>query len=157
MARKSRRNFGYVFLLLLLIAVYAWERNPDRQVVSRVVDGDGIVLAGGERIRYIGIDTPELNHPSRGTEFFAQEAYKANRRMVEGKRVELKFDVEERDRYGRLLAYVYIDGLMINEWLVANGYAQAASFPPNVKHAQRFQELEQKARELEIGLWAKRE
>ncbi|HXL01813.1 MAG TPA: thermonuclease family protein [Candidatus Atribacteria bacterium] len=111
-------------------------------------------MANGEKVRYIGVDTPELHHPQKEVEYYAREAYEANRRLVEGKRVRLELDVEERDRYGRILAYVYVDDLMVNEWLVANGYARVATFPPNVKYAERFLQLEREARQAKVGLWA---
>ncbi|MGQ9622579.1 MAG: thermonuclease family protein [Candidatus Caldatribacteriaceae bacterium] len=143
------------FLIILLLYYVLSQRTPGEYLVVRVIDGDTIELSNGEKVRYIGINTPELHHPQKGVEYFAKEAYDANRRMVEGKKVRLEFDVEKRDRYGRLLAYVYVDGIMVNEWLVANGYAQVATFPPNVKYAERFLSLEREARRLKLGLWEK--
>ncbi len=131
------------------------QRTPGEYLVVKVIDGDTIELSSGEKVRYIGVDTPELHHPQKSVEYFAREAYEANRRLVEGKKVRLEFDVQKQDRYGRLLAYVYVDGIMVNEWLVANGYARVATFPPNVKYAERFLELEREARRLELGLWKK--
>jgi micrococcal nuclease len=102
------------------------------------------------------VDTPELHHPQKEVEYYAQEAYRANQKLVEGKKVSLEFDVQKRDRYGRILAYVYVDGFMVNEWLVANGYARVATFPPNVKYAERFRTLEREARKQKLGLWAEK-
>ncbi len=153
----QRLSWGSIlFFLLLLLFYYAVsQRTPGEYIVIRVIDGDTIELNTGEKVRYIGINAPELHHPQKGVEYFAREAYEANRRMVEGKRIRLEFDVEKRDRYGRLLAYVYVDDIMVNEWLVANGYAQVATFPPNVRYAERFRKLEAEARRLKIGLWGK--
>lgn len=153
----QRLSWGSILFFLVLALFYytVSQRAPGEYVVVRVIDGDTIELSNGERVRYIGINAPELHHPQKGVEYFAREAYEANRRMVEGKRVRLEFDVQKRDRYGRLLAYVYVGDIMVNEWLVANGYAQAATYPPNVKYADRFVKLEAEARRLRIGFWGR--
>jgi micrococcal nuclease len=124
--------------------------------VVYVVDGDTIdVQLDGRtiRVRYIGINTPETKHPEKGVEPFGPEADAANRRLVGGKTVRLELDVQPWDRYGRLLAYVYIGDLMINAELVRQGYAQVATFPPNVKYQDRFRALQQDVREAQRGLW----
>lgn len=124
--------------------------------VIRVVDGDTInVLIDGDeyRLRYIGIDTPELNHPTRGLEPFGPEATEANRELVEGKTVHLEKDVSETDRFGRLLRYVYVGDLMVNEELLRQGMARVATFPPDVKYVDRFLEIQREAQEASRGLW----
>jgi endonuclease YncB( thermonuclease family) len=124
--------------------------------VTHVVDGDTIqVLIDGVeyRLRYIGIDTPETKHPTRGVEPFGPEASQANSELVEGKTVWLEKDVSETDRYGRLLRYVYVDGLMVNEELLRRGLARVATFPPDVKYADRFLELQRAAQEGGRGMW----
>ncbi len=123
--------------------------------VARVIDGDTIVLENGERIRYIGIDTPETKHPSKPVEYYGKEATEANRKLVEDKTVRLEFDAQERDKYGRLLAYVYVDTIFVNAELVRQGYAKVSTYPPNVKYQDVFLELEHEAREKRRGLWAK--
>lgn len=126
-------------------------------VVERVIDGDTVVLVGGERVRYIGVDTPELHHPKKPVEAYARQARAFNRRWVEGKRVRLEFDVERRDRYGRLLAYVYLeDGTFVNAELIAQGYAQILTIPPNVKYQDLFLKLQREARESGRGLWGQK-
>ena len=120
----------------------------------RVVDGDTIVLDGKERVRYIGIDTPETVHPRKPVQWMGKEASAANRLLVEGKRVQLEYDAQRTDKYGRTLAYVYIDGVMVNELLVRAGYARVSPYPPNVKHVQRFQAAQREARSLKRGLWS---
>ncbi len=106
------------------------------------------------KVRYIGIDTPETHHPMRGVEPYGMEAAEANRKLVEDKTVILTFDVEQRDRYGRLLAYVFLeDSTFVNAWLVENGYAQVMTVPPNVKHQDLFLKLQREAREAKRGLW----
>ncbi len=126
---------------------------PDYAVL-RVIDGDTIEVEGLGTVRYIGVDTPETKHPQKPVERMGQEAYEANRRLVEGKRVKLEFDVEQRDRYGRVLAYVYVGTTFVNAWLVEAGYAQVMTVPPNVKYAELFLELEREAWEAKRGLWA---
>jgi micrococcal nuclease len=124
--------------------------------VSAVVDGDTIeVRIGGrtESVRYIGINTPEMRHPVRGEEPGAREATEGNRKLVEGQLVRLELDVQERDRYGRLLAYVSVGEMMVNAEMVAQGYAQVMTIPPNVRHQDLFLKLQREARLLQIGLW----
>ena len=123
-------------------------------LVIRVIDGDTIEIQGGERVRYIGIDAPETVHPSKPVEHFGKEATEKNRELVEGKRVRLEKDVEDRDEYGRLLRYVWRDNMMVNAELVRLGYAYSYSLPPNIKYQELFLQLEKKAREQGLGLWA---
>ena len=127
--------------------------------VVRVVDGDTIRVelpSGEDAVRYIGIDTPESVKPGTPVECFAKRASAFNERLVEGERVRLVRDVEERDRYGRLLAYVYRarDGLFVNAELVRRGYATVATFPPNVAHEGEFRRLARRARMSGRGLWS---
>ena len=125
----------------------------EAQVVG-VVDGDTIdvVINGRQyRIRYILVDTPEV---SGGVEPFGLEATEANRQLVEGKTVLLEKDVSETDRYGRLLRYVYVGELMVNEELLRRGMATVATFPPDVKYVDRFRAVEAEARAAGVGLWA---
>jgi len=100
-------------------------------------------------VRYIGIDTPETNGP---VECYGPEATAANARMVGG-RVRLEFDVERRDRYGRLLAYVHADGRMVNAALARGGYAEPLTIEPNVRHERRFRALAREARRAGRGMW----
>ena len=128
--------------------------------VTRVVDGDTIRvrLAGGEEaVRYIGVDTPESVKPGAPVECFAKRASALNARLVEGERVRLVADVEARDRYDRLLAYVYRerDDLFVNAELVRRGYATVATFPPNVRHEALFRRLANRARMSDRGLWGR--
>jgi micrococcal nuclease len=142
-----------LFSLALLLLVLAAANPAFGETVERVIDGDTIVLASGERVRYIGIDTPESVHPAKPVEFLAKEASEFNRLLVEGKDIRLEFDVETKDKYGRLLAYVFVDTVFVNAELVRQGYAQILTIPPNVKYAEVFVKLQQKAREAHRGLW----
>jgi endonuclease YncB( thermonuclease family) len=127
---------------------------PDGQqaLVTRIIDGDTIdVSIDGQiyRVRYIGMDTPE-----RGMPFFS-EATEANRQLVGGQTVILVKDVSETDRYNRLLRYVYLaNGVFVNADLVRQGFAQIATYPPDVAHQAEFLALQQQARDAGLGLWA---
>ena len=125
--------------------------------VTHVVDGDTIEveIEGREfRVRYILIDTPETKHPSRPVEPFGPKAAAANKALVEGKTVYLEKDVSDVDQYGRLLRYVYADGLLVNEELVRRGLARVATFPPDVKYVDRFLAVQKEAQEAGAGMWA---
>jgi len=130
--------------------------------VVRTVDGDTIYVrlaTGVEKVRYIGVDTPEVHHPTRGEEPGGREAAVVNRRLLGDRPVRLETDVQLRDRYGRLLAYVWArrpDGglVMVNAELVRLGYAAVMTVPPNVRHAALFRRLAAEAREQHRGLWA---
>lgn len=121
--------------------------------VKRVIDGDTIELASGKRVRYIGIDTPETVDPRKPVQCFGREAKTENERLVSGKNIRLEKDISETDKYGRLLRYIYVDNVMVNEELVKNGFAHASSFPPDIKHQDRFLLAEKEARENNRGLW----
>jgi len=135
--------------------------------VKRAVDGDTLVLETGERVRLIGIDTPEMhesNKLKRDSQRSGQDAstiqklgrraYEFTKNLVEGKRVSLEFDAEKYDRYDRLLAYVYLkDGTFVNAEVVKQGYASLLTIPPNVKHSDLFLKLYREARANKRGLW----
>ncbi len=152
------RGWWLGILLILLPAPVASQGDSTVVQVVRVTDGDTIqvcCIAGKrEKVRYIGINTPETKHPSKGVEYFGKEASEANRELVDGKSVSLEYDVQQRDRYKRLLAYVYLkDGTFVNAWLVERGYAQVMTVPPNVKYQKLFLKLERQVREARRGLW----
>ncbi len=124
--------------------------------VVHVVDGDTVhVRLGGriEKVRYIGVNAPEVHHPRKGEEPGGREAMAVNRGLVEGKTVRLELDVQLRDRYGRLLAYIWVGETMINAELVRQGYAQVMTVPPNVRHQGLFLKLQRDARQAGRGLW----
>ncbi len=125
--------------------------------VVRVTDGDTVRISpeveGESKVRLIGVDTPETG-ANRGPEPYGEEARDFTRRSLEGQDVTLEFDVERKDDYGRLLAYAYLaDGTMFNETLLREGYAQVATFPPNTRYVDRFEEAQEEAREARRGIW----
>lgn len=123
--------------------------------VIRIIDGDTIEVSGDITVRMIGIDTPESVHPdeSRNTKY-GKIASEYTEMLLKDKSVQLEYDTQAADSYGRTLAYVYADGQMINEILLQNGIARAMVIPPNTKYADHFCELEQEAKENNIGFWA---
>ncbi len=119
----------------------------------RDVDGDTIVLDGGERVRLIGVDTPETKDPRRPVEYFGREASAFTRQRVAGRRVRLEYDQTRRDRYGRTLAYVYLeDGTCLNAELIRQGYGHAYTKYP-FRRLREYVALEAEAREAGRGLW----
>jgi micrococcal nuclease len=122
--------------------------------VVRVVDGDTVEIEGGQKVRYIGINTPESVDPRREIQCFGKEASEENRRLVEGKTVRLEKDISETDKYGRLLRYVYVDSLFINDALVRTGFAHASTYPPDVMYASLLNDAQNVARDNKSGLWS---
>ena len=152
---RARRAASLALLLVVLCASLA---SADALVgtVVRVVDGDTIHVRVGERVekvRYIGVNTPEVHHPRKGEEPGGRDAMAINRTLVERRHVRLETDVQARDRYGRLLAYVWVGETMVNAELVRRGYAQVMTIPPNVRHQALFVKLQREAREGARGLW----
>jgi micrococcal nuclease len=125
----------------------------DRVKVVAVLDGDTIIIGGGEKVRYAGLNTPETHHPDKLPEYCGQEAFEANRRLVAGTTVRLEFDERRRDKYGRLLAYVYVDSLFVNAELIRQGYAQVSTYKDNQRHHIEFARLQQGAIAARRGMW----
>lgn len=133
--------------------VAGMQDSPQGVFVTRVIDGDTIALEGGAIVRYIGIDTPETSHPSKGVQCFGEEAKRKNTELVEGKTVRLERDVSEVDKYDRLLRYVYVGDVFVNDVLVREGFAYSYSYPPDVLYQDRFRQSERQARANKRGLW----
>ncbi len=127
--------------------------------ILRVIDGDTVVTHSGDRIRYIGVDTPETRHPRRPVECLGAEAKETNRKLVEGKVVFLESDVSETDRYGRSLRYVFLPdargrpAFFVNAELAALGLARAKFYPPDISRKNKIREAERKARLAGKGIW----
>jgi micrococcal nuclease len=140
-----------VLFILMLITLLSLPIIAQTYQASKVIDGDTIELSNEEWIRYIGINAPELRNGIPDP--YSQEAFEANRNLVIGKEVYLEFDVQERERYDRMLAYTYFDDLFIYTWLVENGYTQIMTIPPNVTYQDLLLELQTKTREENRGIW----
>jgi len=125
----------------------------ERAFVTIALDGDTIQRDGGEIVRYIGIDTPETMHPDKPVECFGHEATDRNRQLVEGKYVELMRGTEDRDQYGRLLRYVFVDGVFVNAELITEGYARQYGYGVERRFQQVFVQLEQYSIGRKNGLW----
>lgn len=124
--------------------------------VERIIDGDSAVISFNdqtEKVRFIGVDTPETVHPEKGEQPYGKEASNYTKSRLEGQSVELEFDVQERDQYGRILAYIWIGDEHFNLTLVQEGYAVASTWPPNVKYADLYRKAQREAREADKGLW----
>lgn len=125
-------------------------------LVERVVDGDTFVIDKGQKVRMIGINTPESVDPRRPVEFYGKEASRFTKELLEGKKVYLQWGQTPKDRYGRWLAWVWLpDGTFVNGELVAKGYAQVYTFKDNPEHAEYLLQLQKQAREEKLGLWGK--
>ncbi len=175
-ARKSL-SLPIIFIVVLVSAVLSLgikkailSQSPGAGpslYVKRVVDGDTLILSNGERVRLIGIDTPELHFSGkllrdasrshRDIKTIRELGRKASRFTREAclrRKVRLEFDAQKRDRYGRTLAYVYLDdGTFLNAEILRQGYGQIMTIPPNVKHADLFLKMERDARHNKRGLW----
>ncbi|MFC1593202.1 thermonuclease family protein [Candidatus Omnitrophota bacterium] len=146
---------GKTWLLAIIISLLllcGCSSPPETARVTRVIDGDTIVIEGDYRVRYIGIDTPEI-HPK--PEAYGIEAWQANRRLVESKEVRLERDVSETDKYGRLLRYVYVENIFVNAELVIQGLAEAKAYPPDTKYQGYLEQMETEARLSARGIWIK--
>ena len=147
----EKRKFYLLFLIFpfsLLLAQNSW------RLCTRVVDGDTIILDGYERVRLIGVDTPETKHPKKPVQYFGKEVYEFTKRMVEGKKVRLEYDWQRKDKYGRTLAYVFLeDGTFLNAEIIKQGYGFAYTRYP-FKYLEEFRKYEIEAREKKRGLWA---
>lgn len=152
--KAKTASFLCVILALLLCPIGAY---ADSFKCTRVIDGDTIEInyeGKLEKVRLIGVDTPETVHPNKPVEYFGKEASNFTRWLVEGKSVTLEFDWQRRDKYSRLLAYVYLDdGTLVNKKIIEQGYGHAyTKFP--FKYLEEFRAAELKAREAGKGLWA---
>jgi len=151
MRYKKRIQFFFPWLFIILLFTSLYGQEVVR--VKRVIDGDTLLLTNDERVRLIGVDTPETKHPEKPVERFGEEAYRFTQRMVEGKEVRLEYDQTKRDRYGRILAYVYLlDGAFLNAEIIKQGYGFAYTKYP-FKYIEEFRRYEKEARENGRGLW----
>lgn len=135
--------------------VAAWADAESDLLVASVPDGDGLKLADGRRVRYIGLDAPEMGGFGQPVEPYAAEAKAFNARLVLHQRVRLLRDASDTDRHGRLLRYVYAGKLFVNAEIVTAGWATTLTVWPDERHAAEFEHLEQVARRQRRGMWEK--
>ena len=174
------KNPGLIVLICVLILGFGVWTLKNRTVedtmqvlsgklydVVYVYDGDTVKLDNGEHVRLIGIDAPESHdnekltrdvghrHIDRGTQLaMGKKAARYAKEFLKSRQVRLEYDVEQRDRYGRLLAYIYLqDGTFVNEKIIRDGYAYPLTIPPNVRYAHEFKQWFDEAREQKRGLW----
>src|SRR3989338_9427292 len=178
-ADKSNKRFRFdlifiLFSVLIILLVFFYTRKNNSAVspppvaisptagiklfetarVKHVIDGDTVILSDNSKVRYIGIDSPELDKNGK-MECFAENAKNFNRQLVENQTVSLEKDVSDKDKYGRLLRFVYLDGIMVNELLVAQGFARADLVPPDTQYNSIFKQAENEARNDNRGMWGK--
>ena len=164
--RRPRRRTSLIGLVVLAALAWlaresgVWKFPPqpapsgEWRTIVRVVDGDTLLLDGDEKVRLIGVNTPESVDPRRPVEHFGKEASAFTRRLAEGKRARLEYDQERRDRYGRTLAYVHLeDGTFLNAEIIRQGYGFAYTRFP-FRYADDFRTYEREARAARRGLWA---
>lgn len=151
--KRSLISLGMLCVVGFLFGNQLLAQDSFEAKVAWVVDGDTIRLTGGEYVRYIGIDTPETVHPETPVEWMGKEASDFNTQLVDGKTIRLEFDAQKKDKYNRLLAYVYVGDVFVNAELVRQGFAQVSTYPPNVKYQDLLLEMQKEAREAKHGLW----
>lgn len=157
---ENKRTFSRLIFILVLTmwSAIGFGQNKFYKVKS-VVDGDTFWLYDGSpkglKVRLIGINAPESRNTGRTqVEYFGREAKGYLTKMIAGKSVRLVYDVGRLDRYGRTLAYAYLqDGTFINAEMIRQGYAQVMTIPPNVRYADLFVRLQAEARNNRRGLW----
>ena len=149
----------FLFTFLFFFAQAQLQENTWYKV-SKITDGDTfyVMTKNSEKfkIRLIGIDAPESYNVGKKfrKEYFGKEAKVFATNLLKNKKVKLTFDVQKTDRYGRVLAYVYLENnIFLNQYLVEKGYAVVSTFPPNVKFVEKFTQAERNARKLNLGMW----
>jgi micrococcal nuclease len=149
-----------VIILLFTVgcALNEGDSNLIPAEVIRVVDGDTVKIkvdGKEETVRLLLIDTPETVHPSKPVQPFGPEASSFTKELLTGKEIQLEMDIGERDKYGRLLAYIYVDGQMVNELLLKKGLARVAYvYEPNTKYVDDFYAIQKQAQQEEVGIWS---
>lgn len=149
MKRKS-----LIIIIFLVCQTFAYAQ-PSHHRVKYVYDGDTILIDSGERVRYVGIDAPEIGREGKETEFMALEARDVNRQLVAQSKIRLEFDEERKDRHGRVLAYVFLEsGEMVNGLLIRKGLARVLCKKPNTKYQSLFVRYQRLAMTEKLGIWA---
>ena len=178
MKRKSSANFIVCVIAIALVGWLVYERTVEHSsngsdgglhMITYVYDGDTVKLDNGERVRLIGIDSPEAHVNAKLARDVGRRRMDGDTQLrmgmrasefahsfLDGKQVRVEYDVEKRDQYGRLLAYLYLsDGTFVNEKIIREGYAYPLTIPPNVRHAAEFADWFREARHNRRGLWSR--
>ncbi|SFL48136.1 Endonuclease YncB, thermonuclease family [Paenibacillus sp. 1_12] len=148
--------FTFIFITGCQQQAASSKLNRQQVKIERVVDGDTLEIqlnGKKEKVRLIGIDTPETKKPNTPVMFYGEEASDYTKKRLDKKTVELEWDVDRKDQYDRLLAYVWVDDELFNRTLVSEGYARMATFPPNVKYVDLFKKAQEEARQKQKGIW----
>ena len=146
----------YIFLITAAILFLSLSPGVTHYSVEYVYDGDTILLNTGDKVRYLGIDTPEIDRKGGKSEFMASAARKFNLKLVKRARIRLEFDKEKKDHYGRQLAYIFLaNGDMVNALLVRNGFAHVMFNQLNLKYKDLLLKSQQKAMEEKLGIWSR--
>lgn len=148
----------FILLALGLYLYYSYENErleTDEYRVLEVVDGDTIIIDDGREtsVRYIGIDTPEIQHEGSAGDPLSEKAMRFNEQMLEGSIVKLEYDKEKYDSFGRILAYVYSDGEFVNIELVERGLAKKFIFEPNDRYEKEIEDAQREAKSNRLGMW----
>ena len=157
--RVSSINFFKWWLVAGALVLLLTSCQKNEFQVKNVIDGDTIELEDGRMVRYIGIDTPETRIKQKDNtwlyqpEIYAEKAKEFNRKLVEGKRIRLEYDVVQKDKYDRSLAYIFAGNTFVNAELIKQGYALLFTIPPNVQYIDLFVKLQKEARENKRGIW----
>lgn len=159
MSPKSYLRFFFCFVVIFFSIWYSPKVfASDKQTckVTWVNDGDTVVVSDGRKVRYIGINTPEVAHKDQKAEPFGDIAYKYNKTIVLNSNVKLELGKKQYDRYGRMLAYLFLeDGTFVNAEILKKGYAYCLYMKPNIKYAKLLLETQQKAMKKQVGIWYK--
>lgn len=149
-----RRRMTFTLAALWVLLQLSTAAADELTTVRRANDGDTVALVDGRLVRYIGVNTPEIDHKQKTADPYGAEARAFNARLVEGQVVRLEFDAERQDGYGRTLAYVYLpDGSMVNERLLLAGLAYCFYKTPNTRHEQRLLAAQRRAMREGQGMW----
>lgn len=173
---NTKIRISAIFFALILAGIYYFllpsrpteYGNIKLVTIKKVVDGDTVRSSEGKKIRLIGINAPELEKPEKhqAAEMYSQEAYQCLKNLVEGKKVYVEYDQEQKDQYGRELCYLWTEvpqkiskenlcKYNVNAYLLHEGYARTYTFKPNVKYSSLFHEIEQDAKADKRGIWSK--
>ena len=151
---KTRLVEAFLGVLVLVLSFTNWSFAATEHMVKWVNDGDTIVLNNGQRVRYIGINAPEIDHENQKAEPFGYKARCLNKKLVSSHKIRLEFDRERYDQYDRLLAYIFLqDGTFVNAQLVQNGFAYYLYRSANIRYQSVLLKAQQKAMKSQKGIW----